>query len=174
MYRIINFIRTKWLEILVMGILFPCLIAILFIHPFIGGLFVVIIFFAVFLVHMFDTYKQKKNPIVGKGETAGIPKKGLLFTVGFQGSTIEFAIALQEHVEYFGFICSKDTEDIAQNIVLKKNIDEDRYRLKTVDLQDLNEIRLETQVIVDWMMKKGLHISVQELEQNMKHLEQKD
>lgn len=102
--------------------------------------------------------RARDRQIIGESEAFRVPRRGLIFTVGWQKFTIEYAIKAQ-NPDFFGFICSQETEIIVNELVDAYAIPTDRYKKKIVDIQDIKEIRLETGLILDWMHKEGLSIS---------------
>lgn len=87
-----------------------------------------------------------------------IPRKGIIYTVGNQTSTILFSHENQKP-QFVGFICTKMSETLVAGLIESMEIGEDNYQKKIVDPQDVIENETETQKLANWMLSKGLKSS---------------
>jgi hypothetical protein len=87
-----------------------------------------------------------------------IARKGIIYTAGKQTDTIRFSLDNQKP-QYVGFLCSKMSEPYVEDLIKIMEIDGDNYQKKSVDPQNVVENRTETQLLVSWMLSKGLKSS---------------
>jgi len=57
---------------------------------------------------------------------------------------------------YVGFLCSRISEPYTEELIHTVGFGDDKWIKKMVDPQNIIEIRLETSLIIDWMLAKGL------------------
>ncbi len=114
MRRLVQFLQTKWEEILVTGVWVPLVLAAiltadaLIIALSLGG-GVASLYGLYFLVDKLG--RRRWLPTFG-GEASGIPRRAILFTVGLQTDTIDYAIRGQKP-EYLAFLCTGETDPVA-------------------------------------------------------------
>jgi hypothetical protein len=102
--------------------------------------------------------KFLKQGFVGESKAFKVHRKGLIYTAGKQVDTI--ALSLEKQTPSFiGFLCSKASEPYIDELVRTMGFEEDKYNKKIVDPQNIDEIRLEIKLIIDWMLAKGLKSS---------------
>lgn len=92
---------------------------------------------------------------IGGGEAFEVQRKGLIYTTGKQTDTIKLSLERQRPV-YVGFLCSKVSEPFIDELIRTEGFDEDKYSKKIVDPQNIVEIRIETKLIIDWMLAKDM------------------
>lgn len=92
---------------------------------------------------------------VGKSEAFKVQRRGIIYTMGMQTDTIRFSLESQKPV-YVGFLCSKASEPFVNELIKTLSFGEDKYNKKIIDPQDIIEIRVETNLIIDWMFANGL------------------
>jgi hypothetical protein len=117
----------------------------------------IIVLLIVILVIKIALKKLAKKGLIG-GEAFKVGRKGIIYTAGMQTETIKASLDNQ-NPSYIGFLCSKASEPYVERLLKEIGFDEDRYNKKTIDPQNINEIRVETNLIIDWMFSKGLKSS---------------
>lgn len=153
--QLFAFLQSRWEEIVIMGIWLPVVIMALttgiapFIASLIGGALVIVA-----LHSLLDKLRQRRQPMFG-GEASGITRKGLIFTVGHQAETIEYAFGGQQP-QWVGFLCTEQTIDVADRLVRSLRLSPDRWRREIVDPRDIADVRTKTHSLIDWLVKQGL------------------
>lgn len=84
-----------------------------------------------------------------------IPRRGVIYTAGMQTATMRFSLENQKP-QYAGFICTKASEQHVDELIKEIGIGENNYQKKPVDPQDVVENGIETKLLVNWMLAKGL------------------
>ena len=84
-----------------------------------------------------------------------IPRKGVIYTAGMQTATIRFSLDNQKP-QYVGFICTNMSEPNVYELIKEIGLDENNYQKKPVDPQDVVENGIETKLLINWMLGKGL------------------
>lgn len=118
----------------------------------VGSLFVLIIIVV--------TIKIVLSKFARKGSIESSPafdslRKGVIYTAGMQTATIRFSLDNQRP-QYVGFICSEISDPYIKDLIKIIGLDESNYKKKPVDPQNVIENRMETQLIVEWMLSNGL------------------
>lgn len=115
------------------------------------------IFLLVLIILAIKVVMMKSSLYGTSGENAAfnVPRKGVIYTVGLQTDSIRFSMVRQTP-DYVGFMCSKETEPYTNKLIDILGLDKDKCNIKTVDPQNINEIRLETKLIIEWMSSMGL------------------
>jgi hypothetical protein len=160
MKKLIRYFRANWESILIEAILLQFLITgildgnlFLAMIAAVGGLALLALIYKTI-----DLIGQSQTPLRGENIAFRIPRRGLIFTVGGQSDTIRMALKHQE-AEYIAFICSSKTENVANQLGEEFAFDEEHIKKEVVDPQNINEIRLKTGVILNWLNEKGLGLS---------------
>jgi hypothetical protein len=112
------------------------------------------------LVFIVVVIKIVLSKITQKGSTEPSPafeiaRKGVIYTAGKQTDTIRFSLDNQKP-QYAGFLCSRMSESYIEDLIKTMGIDESNYQKKPVDPQNVAENRTETQLLVSWMLSRGL------------------
>jgi hypothetical protein len=154
MIQPIYFIRSRWDELLITCIYLNGVVASIFTWNakimatvILGGLALLALIF-----YLRSLYNRKRLPIQGDNKAFKAPRKGLIFTVGFQSDTIRMALQ-QQNPKFVAFICSKSTANVADELAVEFGYDEEHYVNKEVDPRNVDEIRIETNLVLDWLLK---------------------
>jgi hypothetical protein len=99
--------------------------------------------------------QYRRRPRRGENVAFQVPRRAVVFTVGGQSSTIEYALETQKP-ELMGFLCSQRTEHVADGIIARYGLDKGCYKKELVDPQNIIEIRAKTEFILEWLSQKGL------------------
>lgn len=156
MHRLFHFMRSRWEEILCTGVWLPIVTGALFTGNLVfltlsllgGGASLIALYSLV------EKIKKRRQPSFG-GEASGIARKGLIFTVGHQTETIEYALGGQQP-QWVGFLCTEQTIDVTDRLVRSLQLSADRWRREIVDPRDIADVRTKTQSLIDWLAKQGL------------------
>jgi hypothetical protein len=100
---------------------------------------------------------RQKAPLRGENTAFQHPRKGLIFTVGGQDETLRISLE-QQKPSFIGFICSDQTKERGYQLLKELCFDSNHYKLEEVDPRDIHEIRIKTELILEWMAKKGLQL----------------
>ncbi len=153
-----NWLRSRWVDILVTGVFLQSIIAAIYtfdprivIVTALGGLAMLVLVFG--MVSYWRRYHRR--PRRGENVAFKVPRRGLLFTVGFQSDTISLALDHQKP-DFVAFICSLHTEKVVDDVVLARGYDAEHYKKEIVDPQNIKEIRAKTGLALDWLEAKGL------------------
>lgn len=92
---------------------------------------------------------------IGGGEAFEVCRKGIIYTAGKQTDTIMLSLEKQRPV-YVGFLCSKVSEPFIDGLIRIMAFDEDKYSKKIVDPQNIVEIRMETKLLIDWLLARDI------------------
>jgi hypothetical protein len=157
MTQMIPFIRNRWDELLITGIYLNSIVASIFtwnvrivLAVTIGGLILLAIIFGLRAL-----WNKRNLPLHGENIAFQVPRKALVFTVGNRPGTIPMAIKPQRP-EYVGFICSDQSELVANQLIEDFGYDKKHSLVKRVNPQDVKEIRIEANFILDWLTTNGL------------------
>jgi hypothetical protein len=157
MYRLLQFLKARWEEIVWLGIWFPIITAAIFsgsviviVLSIVGGIASIMVLYL--LVAQIEKLRRKK-PTFG-GEASTVPRKGLIFTVGLQTDTLAFCLQVQKP-HYVGFLCSEQTLHIVDSLVVSHGISADRRHREVVDPRDIADVRAKTFFLIDWMLTQG-------------------
>ncbi len=147
-----HFLRQRWEELLIAGIWLQAVIAaaftgnwVVFVVAVLGGMALIV---AVFV--SIGWWKRRNIPIYGENEAFSVPRRALVFTVGGQQHTIQFALKGQQP-QWLGLICSKGTEPIADGIIAVSGLPEDHIQKEVVDPWNVVDIRRQMSSILDWL-----------------------
>lgn len=154
-----QFLLTNKEEILMFGIAIPLVLWALttgdltLIIGVVGGVVLAVIL--IYVIADRIAQRRRAGKEVGENTALKVPRRGIIFTVGLQVSTLKFALERQRP-EYIGLICSKESLDYANAIAEELNQNVERARVRMVDPFDLREIRSVTQQLLGWMLERGL------------------
>lgn len=158
MKQLQHFVKTRWQEILITGVFLQSFIAAVFtLDPLIivgttlGGLVLLIIVFE----GVNRLQQRRHQPQRGENIAFQTPRRAVVFTVGGQSFTIEQALDNQAP-EFAGFLCSQQTEYVADDLISRYGFDPQHYKKELVDPQNIVEIRAKTGFILDWLVQNGL------------------
>lgn len=97
---------------------------------------------------------KKRKPIVHHGEPFTAERAALIFTVGMQKDTLLYSI--EEHKpQAIGFLCTEKSRDVAKSIVNDLGLSEGSWWIECCDIRDIQNIRLKTRILFDWLFGKG-------------------
>jgi hypothetical protein len=154
--QLFHFLRSQWQEIVIPGIWIPIVItaittgdATFIIFSLIGGALLMVALYS-----LLDKLKKRRQPTFG-GEASGIPRKGLIFTVGHQAETIDYALQGQKP-QWAGFLCTEQTLGVVDRLMASQQPPPDRWRREIVDPRDIVDVRAKTHSLIDWLVKQGL------------------
>jgi hypothetical protein len=157
MTQLIPFLRNKWDELLITGIYLNAFVASIFagdaikvLEVSLGGLALLAVVFG-----LRELWNRRAPPLRGENIAFKVPRRALAFTVGFQIDTIRMAIKAQKP-EFVGFICSEDSLQKVSLLKAEFNYDTENSITKIVKPNDINDIRTETGLVLDWLMSKGV------------------
>lgn len=108
---------------------------------------------------LLEKQRKQRRPIFG-GSAAEVARKGIIFTVGRQMETIDYSM-LGLKPQYVGFLCTGESLPIAKAAPCARDFDEEHARYEVVNPWEIEDIRLKTNLVIDWMLSRGL--SVQDL-----------
>ena len=158
MHRLMAFVRSRWEEILILGLAIP-----LFLGSFASGSPVIVaaigvgmmlvVWLTFFAVEFVETRRRRQQ--IGQGIALQIPRRAVVFTVGGQAFTLEYMLARQSP-KYVGFICSVQTFPLAERLMEEQNLPADRCKVELVDPWDIRDIRAKTGLVLDWLNEKGV------------------
>ena len=94
--------------------------------------------------------KRRLLKSLGDNIAFQVARKGIIFTVGKQIHTIEYAIA-QQKPDFIALICSDITETEANEIMARFGTDPEKIRKRLVDPFDLEEVRTTTLNLIKWL-----------------------
>ena len=97
----------------------------------------------------------KPKKLVFGGSASGIPRQGIIFTVGRQVDTISYSIN-GINPKYVGFVCTTETINFIKTAVCISGFTEETSKYEIVNPIDINDIRIKTNLIIDWMLNKEL------------------
>jgi hypothetical protein len=117
---------------------------------------IIVLLIVIFAIKVAVTKLAQKGSI--GGEAFKVRRKGIIYTAGMQTETIKASLDNQTP-SFIGFLCSRVTEPYVERLLKEIGFDEDKYNKKSIDPQNINEIRVETNLIIDWMFSKGLKSS---------------
>jgi hypothetical protein len=152
------FIKTRWDEILILGIAIQ-----LFVWSLTTGDLTLILVVTISLVALLILIyvivdrisRNKVMKTIGENTAFELPRRGMIFTIGKQASTIEFAIKHQKP-QFVGLVCTDATESIAEQIIIQSGIAASNIRKRLVDPYNIQEIRTTTDSLIHWMQEEGL------------------
>ena len=156
MNQLRGFLKSRWDEILVLGVALQ-----LILWAITTGNLVIILAVTVSMIVMVlliygiteKISNRRKPKSLGDNIAFQVSRKGLIFTVGKQTHTIEYAIA-QQRPEFIALICTDVTEKEADEIMEKFSDDPEMVRKRLVDPFNLEEIRTTTQILIKWLEQK--------------------
>ena len=154
--QLFRFLRSQWQEIVIPGIWIPIVITalttgsiIFIVLSLIGGALVMVALYS-----LIDKIRKRQQPTFG-GEASGIPRKGLIFTVGHQAETIDYALQGQKP-QWAGFLCTEQTLGVVDKLMASQQFPPDYWRREIVDPRDIADVRTKTHALLDWMIRHGL------------------
>ncbi len=154
--QLLHFLRSQWQEIVIPGIWIPIVIWAIttgnvpfIVFSLIGGALLIVALYS-----LVDKIRKHHQPTFG-GEASSIMRKGLIFTVGIQAETIEYALAGQ-HPQWLGFLCTEQTLGVADRLVASQQLLADRWHREIIDPGDIADVRVKTHSLIDWLVKQGL------------------
>ncbi len=158
MRGLVRFFRSRWEEVVIIGIVLPIFGASLFtFNPtiiIVVGLGELILLVALFSV-VASVQAQRVQPARGENVAFKIPRRGVVFTVGLQEWTLRFALENQKPA-WVGFLCTAESEQIANQLIAEFNLPDDRVKRELVDAWNIREVRAKTEFILNWMERQGV------------------
>jgi hypothetical protein len=158
MKRLINFIKTRWEEILILGVFLQ-----LFVWTLTTGnlliilavstsaiLLVVLVYIAVERVG-----HRKTQKVRGESTAFTIPRRGLIFTIGKQTDTVAFALENQKP-DFIGLLCTDVSEPFADDLITTFSYDSEHVRKRIVNPYDIRETHQISNLLIDWMLEQKL------------------
>lgn len=156
MHRLSHFLGSRWEEIVWMGVWIPIVTTamvtgnIIFITlSLIGGAGSLIALYS-----LIDKMRKRRQPTFG-GEASGNSRKGLIFTVGLQVETIDYALQGQ-NPQWAGFLCTEQTLGVVDKLMAAQHFTPERWRREIVDPRDIADVRAKTHSLIDWLVKQGV------------------
>lgn len=158
MHELSHFLRTRWQEILVLGIALQAMIAALFT----ANLLLIVLVFAGVLTLVVLSFviaervnRQNTRNRIGESIAFQVPRRGLIFTVGRQIETITLALD-QQHPQFLGLICTDATEPQADGLIARYGFDAEHAHKRLVDPLSIDEIHRTCTTLLEWMQAQGL------------------
>lgn len=154
MTNLIFFVRHRWEEIVILGLAIPTLLS----ASTTGNWALAAATIAAVVLIFFFAERLAQRRLaqhIGENVAFRLPRRGIVFTVGKQIATIEFAVARQRP-DLVGFVCSTETEPFADRVIAQFGIDAERARKSVVDVGNLREIHAATVGLIEWMRGRGL------------------
>lgn len=157
MNKLIRYFRVNWESMLIQVILLQILLSAVFD----GNLFMAVIAaigglaFLALIYKMIGLFNQSQPPLRGENVAFQVQRRGMIFTVGGQPDTVRTAIRRQKP-EYLALICSDRTEDVANQLRVEFDFDEEHFKKEIIDPHNIDEIRAKTGIILNWLTEKGL------------------
>jgi hypothetical protein len=152
-----SFLQINWVKGLITIVFVQALITAIFTFNLLILLGVLVaeaaILAAVYVVLMLR--RRQNPPMRGKNTAFEHPRKGLIYTVGGQDDTLRISLE-QQKPSFFGFICTDQTKDRANELSKEFSLESDHYKMEVVDPRGIHEIQVKTELILEWMIKRGL------------------
>lgn len=155
MRRLVQFLRSKWEEILVTGIWLPLVLAaVLTTEPItitlslVGG----VSLFGIY--SLIDKLGRRREPSFG-GEASGTLRRAILFTVGLQAETMDNPIRGQKP-EHLVFLCIEQSLSVIERLISHHRFAPEHWRREIVAAEDIADVRVKTNVLIDWFLRQGL------------------
>ena len=129
-----SFFRTRWVELLIAGVWLQSVVGAAFTGSWVllaatalGGLGLLALVF-----WLVDRLHRRQPPTYGDGEAFGVPRQAVLFTVGMQPDTIQYALQRQRP-QWLGLVCSRRSREVAADVAAASGLDADHVQLEIVD-----------------------------------------
>ncbi|MBL7162791.1 MAG: hypothetical protein ISS57_09320 [Anaerolineales bacterium] len=156
MNKLRSFLKSRWDEIIVLGVALQLILWAITT----GNLVIILAVTVSMIVMVLMIYgiserisARRLHKSLGDNIAFQVSRRGLIFTVGKQTHTIEYAIQKQQP-EFIAVICTDVTENQATEIMAKFSDDPEMARKRLVDPFDLVEIRATTQSLIKWLEQK--------------------
>lgn len=106
------------------------------------------------LYALLDKLRRRRQPAFG-GEASGVSRRAILFTVGLQTDTIDYALNGQ-HPDYVGFLCTDQSLSVVDKLLAEHVLPQERWRREIADARDIADVRAKTALLIDWLLRQGL------------------
>jgi hypothetical protein len=158
MKRLWLFIKTRWEEVLFLGIAIQLWVWALTT----GDLLLILVVTASLIAMLLLIYaiiegisKGKRKRTVGQNTAFQVPRRGMIFTVGKQANTILFAIQHQKPT-FVGLICTEATQSVAEQVKAESGLNSECVHPRIVDPYAIQEIRTITETQIQWLLAQNL------------------
>lgn len=149
-------LKSKWQELLISSIWLPVVVTVAFTGNWVAtGVTLVLGAVSIGLICGCLEWVGRRRQGPARGGNADLPRKAIVFTVGRQSETILFSIRRQKP-SFLGFLCTKDTVSVANDLLPQLDgIPEENVRIETCEPSAIDDIRLKTGHILDWLLEAG-------------------
>ena len=148
-----SFLKSRWDEIIVLGVALQLILWAITTGDvvIISAVTVSMLVMILLIYGIFERISRRRlHKSLGDNIAFQVSRRGLIFTVGKQTHTIEYAIA-QQKPEFIALICTDITENEADEVVSKFGGNTEMIRKRLVDPFDMEEIRATTQSLIKWL-----------------------
>lgn len=163
MQKLKHYFKTQWESIFCTAVWIPTIFMAIASGSVVFGIssfvFGAMAFLGIYsLIEKYEKLQQEKSEKAQQtfgGPASGIPRRGVIFTVGRQVETIAYSVNGLKP-EYVGFICTAETVNVIKNSECASGYNEDNAKYEIVNPADIEDIRIKAKLIIDWMIGKGL------------------
>ncbi len=155
MQELRRFFAQRWQELLITGIWLQSAVA----AAFTGNVWAIVLTSLGGLILLFATFSVigwlQRRTRFGNGKLLAMPRKAIVFTVGYQKNTILWAIDAQKP-EWLGLLCSRETESVANEIAGESGVATDHIQKEIADATSVEDIRSKMATILDWLKRNAV------------------
>jgi hypothetical protein len=163
MHEMRAFFQERWAELLIAGVWLQSVVSAIFTGNLtvmaltaFGGLALLALIFVV----VERLRQSSRHPEWGGQGAFDINREAVVFTVGGQTETIEFALGHQKP-EWVGMICSWQTDAKADGLKAKLGLDDDHVRKVVVNAFVAEDVREGLDSILRWLATK--HVNTKDI-----------
>ena len=156
MKRLLSLWRAQWIEIVLTSIIFAAAVNLATLGSFVAALAVLVVGLPLLgvVISVLQTIERRRFRSLGdKSAAFRQPRRGIVFTVGLQPTTILFALEKQQPT-YVGFLCTEVSLPIAQKICADLGLDGEHAKVALADPFNMLEVRKETETLIHWLLAR--------------------
>lgn len=153
MRRLLRLLRDRWLEIALFSVVLSATINLATSGNFVPAAVVLLVGLPLLalVISLLETVERRRfRSLADKSTAFRQRRRGIVFTVGLQPTTILFALHRQKP-DYVGFLCSQQSVPVAQTIIADEGLDSEHAKLAVADPFNIVEVRHETDVLLRWL-----------------------
>lgn len=163
MTRLLQLLRQEWIEIALTSIVFAGMVNLATGGNFIAAVLVLVVGILILagVISVLQRVERGRfRSVADKSLAFRLPRRGIVFTVGLQPTTIVFALENQRPT-YVGFLCSQQSLATAERIMADQGLDNERARIALADPFNIAEVRRETEALLRWLLTRpmGMRLS---------------
>jgi hypothetical protein len=157
-----KFLSEKALELymgIVLGFIMSAILLLLGNRPDLMLISALALFFLLIAFAWVKEKMESSHVSIGQLLAFKVPRRGIIFTLGLRSSEPSSVVYLVNKVlapEFVGLLGTPETQNVIKDILAELKLQEGKCKTETWNLTEINEGKIKTSLVIDWMLAQGL------------------